>query len=237
MLVKVAPGISIPLHWNHNGHDSLSNHQPHDCLLNRLFRRRLKKISKLRVTGLCAGNSPGTGEFPAQMASNVENVSIWWRHHDAFRFISVGYCTDSQPLKSRGTHPWPMMSFYTSTEMHLLIRLKRFTLTITHCKKRSVLIKHTSPQIIGTFIETWGSSQNLFSSRGPFRQYGYVLTPSCISNYRHRRLGDEIIYPFPNFSGFSNEGWEWIINFTHILLFMWLLIPDGIKWFEIHPLT
>ena len=25
--------------------------------------------------------SPGTGEFPAQMASNAENVSIWWRHH------------------------------------------------------------------------------------------------------------------------------------------------------------
>ena len=28
------------------------------------------------------GNSAGTGEFPAQMASNAENVSIWWRHHD-----------------------------------------------------------------------------------------------------------------------------------------------------------
>ena len=27
------------------------------------------------------GNSPGTGEFPAQMASNAENVSIWRRHH------------------------------------------------------------------------------------------------------------------------------------------------------------
>ena len=40
-----------------------------------------KKTSKLRVTGLCAGNSPGTGEFSAQMASNAENVSIWWRHH------------------------------------------------------------------------------------------------------------------------------------------------------------
>ena len=25
--------------------------------------------------------SLGTGEFPAQMASNAENVSIWWRHH------------------------------------------------------------------------------------------------------------------------------------------------------------
>ena len=69
------------LRWRHNGPDSVSNHQPHDCLLNRLFRRRSKKTSKLRVTGLCVGNSPGTGEFPAQMASNAENVSIWWRHH------------------------------------------------------------------------------------------------------------------------------------------------------------
>ena len=49
-----------------------------------VFRRRSKKTSKLRVTGLCAGNSPGTGEFPAQMASNTENVSIWWRHHGAW---------------------------------------------------------------------------------------------------------------------------------------------------------
>ena len=30
---------------------------------------------------LCTGNSPGTGEFPVQRASNAENVSIWWRHH------------------------------------------------------------------------------------------------------------------------------------------------------------
>ena len=36
---------------------------------------------KLHVTGLCVGNSPVTGEFPAQRASNAENVSIWWRHH------------------------------------------------------------------------------------------------------------------------------------------------------------
>ena len=31
-----------------------------------------RKTSKLSVTGLCAGNSPGTGEFPAQMASNAK---------------------------------------------------------------------------------------------------------------------------------------------------------------------
>ena len=61
--------------------DVLSNHQPHDCFLNLLFRRRSKKTSKLHVTGFCEGNSPVTGEFPAQMASDAENVSIWWRYH------------------------------------------------------------------------------------------------------------------------------------------------------------
>ena len=70
----------VTLLWLHNDHDGVSNHQPHDCLLNLLFKRRSKKTSKLHVTGLCAGNSPVTSEFPAQRASNAENVSIWWRH-------------------------------------------------------------------------------------------------------------------------------------------------------------
>ena len=74
--------LSLSLLWRHNGCGNVSNHQPRDCFLNRLFTRRSKKTSKLRVTGLCAGNSPGTGEFPTQMASNAENVPIWWRHYD-----------------------------------------------------------------------------------------------------------------------------------------------------------
>ena len=74
--------IMSSVRWSHNGRNSVSNHQSHHCLLNRLFRRRSKKTSKLRVTGLCVWNSPGTSEFPVQMASNAENVSIWWRHHD-----------------------------------------------------------------------------------------------------------------------------------------------------------
>ena len=73
------------LRWRHNDHAGVSNHQPPGCLLNRLFRRKSKKTSKLRVTGLSAGNSPGTGEFSAQMASYAENVSIWWRHHVGYR--------------------------------------------------------------------------------------------------------------------------------------------------------
>ena len=46
------------LQWRHNECDGVSNHQPDDCSLNHLFRRRSKKTSKLRVTGFCAGNSP-----------------------------------------------------------------------------------------------------------------------------------------------------------------------------------
>ena len=66
----------ISLQWRHNERDVVSNHQPHDCLLNCLFRHKSKKISKLRVTGLCEGNSLLTSEFPTQRASNMENVSI-----------------------------------------------------------------------------------------------------------------------------------------------------------------
>ena len=57
---------SVSLLWRHNGRDDVSNHQPHDCLFNRSSRRRSKKIS---------------GEIPAHMASNAENVTIWWCHH------------------------------------------------------------------------------------------------------------------------------------------------------------
>ena len=81
---KVLINISVKsysLQWRHNGCHSVSNRQPHECSLNRLLRRRSKKISKLRVTDLCVWNSPVTGEFPAQTASNAENISIWWRHH------------------------------------------------------------------------------------------------------------------------------------------------------------
>ena len=56
--------ILYALRWRHNERDSVWNHQPHDCLLNGLFRRRSKKTSKLHVTGLCVGNSPGPVNSP-----------------------------------------------------------------------------------------------------------------------------------------------------------------------------
>ena len=83
--------LVLTLPWRHNQRDGISNHQSHDCLLNHLFRCRSKKTSKLRVTGLCVGNSPVTSEFPAQRASDAENVSIWWRHHESNS--SVHHCS------------------------------------------------------------------------------------------------------------------------------------------------
>ena len=93
--------ICITLQWRHNECNGVSNHQPHDCLLSHLFRWRSKKTSKLCVTGLCGGNSQVTGEFPAQRASNAENVSIWWCRHgeillgselDVYSICILTYC-------------------------------------------------------------------------------------------------------------------------------------------------
>ena len=62
------------LQWRHDRRDSVSNHQPRDCLFNHLFRRRSKKYQSSAPLVFVQG-------IPAQMASYAENVSIWWRHH------------------------------------------------------------------------------------------------------------------------------------------------------------
>ena len=117
------------LQWRPNGRDSVSNHQPHDCLLNCLFRRRWKKASKLRVTGHCAGNSPGTGEFPAQMASNAE----------MFPFDDVIM------LRSPKWQPrWAMLQNMT--------RVRRF---IIHSLKDPCIPLTTMRHIYGIVLITW----------------------------------------------------------------------------------
>ena len=71
--------LANPLQWRHNDHDSVSNHQPRGCLLNRLFRRRSKKISKLRITGLCVKKSPGP--VNSLHKGPVTRKMFVWRHH------------------------------------------------------------------------------------------------------------------------------------------------------------
>ena len=75
------PEYDNSLQWRHNEPDDVWNHRLYEYLLSSLSRPRSKKTSKHRLTGPCEGNSPVTGEFPAQRASSAENVYIWWRRH------------------------------------------------------------------------------------------------------------------------------------------------------------
>ena len=67
---------NVTLQLRHNEGDGVSNHRCPDCLLHRLLRRKSKKTSKLRVTGLCEGNPLVIGRFPSQRDSNAENDFI-----------------------------------------------------------------------------------------------------------------------------------------------------------------
>ena len=68
-LVSINHVFYTSLPWRHNELDGISNHRRPDCLYNRLFRRRSKKTPKLRVTGLCAGNSPVAETFRLTITS------------------------------------------------------------------------------------------------------------------------------------------------------------------------
>ena len=126
-------GIMSQLLWRHNGRNAVSNDQLHDCLVGRLFRRRSKKTSKLCITGLWAGNSPGTGEFPTQMASNVENVSIWRRHHANSAMRSAGtVMTTVWTVCLSIKFFWPSMTWtHWGRLMHIWIYI--YILSVVQC--------------------------------------------------------------------------------------------------------
>ena len=65
-----------PLQWRHNGWDCVSNHQPHDCFLNRLFSPR------------------GCGDLSVRLGSRISPhrhrvvVEVHWRGAQGWRSIS-----------------------------------------------------------------------------------------------------------------------------------------------------
>ena len=78
----------IPLQWCHHECTCMSNNWHLLCFLNRSFRRRSKKISKLRVTGPCEENPLVTSGFPSQRPTYAENISVWWCQHA----LTLKYC-------------------------------------------------------------------------------------------------------------------------------------------------
>ena len=149
----------VTLLWRHNERGSVSDHQPLDCLLKRLFRCRLKKTSRLCVTGLCAGNSPVAGEFPAQRASNAENVSIWWRHHETrphhydvptwklYR-ITVPLCGEFVKATLNSSNKGPVMRIFDITL--LLARSSCWTNTRVADVKRKICWQNTIWNLSGS---------------------------------------------------------------------------------------
>ena len=197
------------LQWHHNEHDCVSNHQPHDCLLKRLFRRRSKKTSKLRVTGLCEGNSPGTGEFPAQMASNAENVSIWWRHHGVKDTTSLLQSVVRHFTPSRGC---------ISLKKKLHFSLSGFSSHLDASLVAWVIVQCTGETIVYTARNTSTeavqmNAQNTSYQRQLFCYHALIQIPAWRSNYMQYKVWDEITDRFPNFNEAAIGVWEWISNF------------------------
>ena len=91
--------VSTTLHYNDVTVSTIASQSPASRLFIWPFiRAQIKKISKLRVTGPWAENSPVTGEFPAQKASNAENLFIWWSHHVAWSCAGTTYAIFKRSL-------------------------------------------------------------------------------------------------------------------------------------------
>ena len=98
----------ITLQWRHNECDGISNDRRIDCLLNRLFRCWSKKTSKLRLTGLCEGNSLVTSEFPEQ--------GPVMRKMFLFDAVSMIFMKEAETVKDvANVHAPPNFSHYRKT--------------------------------------------------------------------------------------------------------------------------
>ena len=86
---------ALSLYWRHNERAGVSNQQRLDCLLNRLFRSRSKKASKVRATGLCEGNhrwpvdSPHKGPVTRKLFpfDDVIMIPCYWCHQNNLSWI------------------------------------------------------------------------------------------------------------------------------------------------------
>ena len=115
-LLAAKPLLSPPLQWRHNERDGVSNHRRLDCLFNHLFRRRSKKTSKLRVSGLCRGNrrwsvvSPHKGPLVTRKMFPFGDVIM------IDDFVSIGHLRTNS-LKYSSTHhvcQWRSLTLHVS---------------------------------------------------------------------------------------------------------------------------
>ena len=97
------------IRWRHNGSNSVSNQPPHDCLLNRLFRSRSTKTSKLRVTGRKCFHLMASSCLPSK---GSHKVLVVWRHG----------CKDATQIHKKYVH-MPLYHYLNAVFFHRGIAL------------------------------------------------------------------------------------------------------------------
>ena len=160
--------MSNSLQSRHNENDGVPNHRYLHCLPNCWFRRTPKKTSKFRVTGLSAGNSPVTGEFPVQKTSNAENASNWWRHHITYdscclflAFLAGTLSMEQIRGPERPHSPTPLVIYAKNMKRYTVVYI---SLCCLLCLLNTVSARHMFTSL-STFYTLYTSAHMVFVSQ------------------------------------------------------------------------
>ena len=194
-----------------------------------LFRRTSKKTSKLRVTCLCERNSPRTGVFPAQRASNAENVSIWWRQHVAFQIFIIALFWAVSSILSVTADLWRHIAVSCAFHLHIVLchmhtfnglNLRSWFHILFPCTIANLLLVATILLSSSLSLLLWLSLPSLLSSL----LFSYHYLYHCCHHF-HRFV--IIIIIIIIFFSSSLSSWLWILLSLRLSLSLslWFLLP------------
>ena len=137
--IMTAVCIMSPLLWFGTGWPSFSNDLQTDITVTSKWALwRLKSPASLLFTQpYIQGqikesiNSPVTGEFPAQMASNAENISIWWRHHDIYSAGKMVLILKRAPMLSCPVNNALSTTIHVQWGINILLTCRQRSFTLT----------------------------------------------------------------------------------------------------------
>ena len=168
-----------PSQWRHNEPDGISNHRRLDYLFNHLFRRRTKKTSKLRVTGLFEGNPRVAGGFPPQRASNAKKFPI----DGIIMPVTLLIFSTSLQIASSWYRPSVGISWHAS-------RIKPATISLPHILHSGVICGTFTVSNVKDYLSNLATIMT--SSNGNIFRRGYwpIMRGSCGSpvNSPHKGL-------------------------------------------------
>ena len=151
---------------------------------------QIKENIKAPHTGLCAGNSPGTGEFPAQIASNTKNVSIWWRHDDSYGNTDLGDLHLFETSKVMaccliGTQPLPEQILISPSCQPKEIHLHEILMTVIHINTNNFFFFLNGTHVVQLWPQ-WVNQLYLFKSALSSATSSEPKTvKSCIESTEH----------------------------------------------------